>query len=101
MVLNKTIVQSAINAFIIAVLSQFLANGTSLFSLDAESAKALLDSGVVAALWVVFRYVNPSSSRFGYANKGVKSTPELKPAAKKTAAKKTTAKKTVAKKDTK
>lgn len=69
MVLDKKILQSALNAFIIAIFTQFVANGADLFSLDGDTAKAILNAGVSSAAWVVFRYVNTKDNAFGLGSK--------------------------------
>ena len=69
MVLDKKILQSALNAFIIAIFTQFVANGADVFSLDGDTAKAILNAGVSSAAWVVFRFVNPKDTAFGLGSK--------------------------------
>jgi hypothetical protein len=69
MVLDKKILQSALNAFIIAIFTQFVSNGADVFSLDGDTVKAILNAGISSAVWVVFRYVNTKDNAFGLGSK--------------------------------
>jgi hypothetical protein len=69
MVLNKKVLQSALNAFIIAIFTQFVANGADVFALDGDTAKTILNAGISSAVWVIFRYINPKDSAFGLGSK--------------------------------
>jgi hypothetical protein len=65
MVLDKKILQSALNALVIALLTQFVALGADVFALDSDSVKTLVNAGVSAAVWVVFRFLNPKDAAYG------------------------------------
>jgi len=69
MVLDKKILQSALNAFIIAIFTQFVSNGADVFALDADTVKTILNAGVSSAAWVVFRFINPKDTAFGLGSK--------------------------------
>jgi hypothetical protein len=77
-VLNKKVLGSALNAFVIALVTQFVATGADLTSLTGDALGTILNSAVSAAVWVVIRAVNPKDSKFGIGAK-----PEAKPAKKK------------------
>jgi hypothetical protein len=77
-VLNKKVLGSALNAFVIALVTQFVATGADLTSLTGDALGTILNSAVSAAVWVVIRAVNPKDSKFGIGAK-----PEPKSAKKK------------------
>jgi hypothetical protein len=69
MVLDKKILQSALNAFIIAIFTQFVANGADLFALDGDTLRTILNAGISSAAWVVFRFINPKDANYGLGSK--------------------------------
>jgi hypothetical protein len=77
-VLNKKVLSSALNAFIIALVTQFVATGADLTSLSGDALGTVLNSAVSAAVWVVIRAVNPKDTKFGFG-----AQPEAAPKAKK------------------
>ena len=79
-VLNKKVLSSALNAFVIALVTQFVATGADLTSLTGDALGTVLNSAVSAAVWVIIRAVNPKDTKFGIGAK-----PEVAP---KTASKK-------------
>jgi hypothetical protein len=64
-VLNKKVLESALNAFIIALVTQFVENGAELTALTGDAFGTILNSAIAAAVWVVFRAVNPKDHKFG------------------------------------
>jgi hypothetical protein len=76
--LNKKVLESALNAFVIALVTQFTASGADITALTGDALGTILNSAISAAAWVVIRAVNPKYSKFGI---GVK--PEPKSAKKK------------------
>lgn len=64
-VLNKKVLSSALNAFVIALVTQFVATGADLTSLTGDVLGTILNSAVSAAVWVVIRAVNPKDKKFG------------------------------------
>lgn len=77
-VLNKKVLSSALNAFVIALVTQFVATGADLTSLTGDALGTILNSAVSAAVWVVIRAVNPKDTKFGFGAK-----PEAAPKASK------------------
>jgi len=77
-VLNKKVLSSALNAFVIALVTQFVATGADLTSLTGDALGTILNSAVSAAVWVIIRAVNPKDTKFGFGAK-----PEPKSAKKK------------------
>ena len=76
--LNKKVLESALNAFVISLVTQVVDSGMDISSLTGDAIGTLLNSAVAAAAWVVIRAVNPKDSKFGI---GVKT--EVAPKAKK------------------
>lgn len=68
-VLNKKVLSSALNAFVIALVTQFVATGADLTSLSGDALGTILNSAVSAAVWVVIRAVNPKDTKFGIGAK--------------------------------
>lgn len=68
-VLNKKVLSSALNAFVIALVTQFVATGADLTSLTGDALGTILNSAVSAAVWVVIRAVNPKDTKFGIGAK--------------------------------
>ena len=64
-VLNKKVLSSALNAFVIALVTQFVATGADLTSLTGDALGTILNSAVSAAVWVIIRAVNPKDKKFG------------------------------------
>lgn len=82
--LNKKVLESALNAFVIALVTQFVDAGADLSVLTGEALGTILNSAVAAAAWVVIRAVNPKDSKFGIGS----SQPEPAKPVKKAAPKK-------------
>ena len=76
--LNKKVLESALNAFVIALITQFTASGADVSALTGDALGTILNSALSAAAWVVIRAVNPKDSKFGIGTK-----PEPKSAKKK------------------
>jgi hypothetical protein len=79
-VLNKKVLNSALNAFVIALVTQFVDSGADVSALTGDALGTILNSAVAAAAWVVIRAVNPKDTKFGI---GVKPEAPAKKAAKK------------------
>ena len=77
-VLNKKVLNSALNAFVIALVTQFVDSGADVSALTGDALSTILNSAVAAAAWVVIRAVNPKDSKFGIGAK-----PETKSGKKK------------------
>jgi hypothetical protein len=82
LLLDKKVWSSALNAFVIALVTQFVDSGADVTALTGDALGTILNSAVAAAAWVVIRAVNPKDSKFGIN------------AEKSATSKKTTAKKT-------
>ena len=63
--LNKKVLESALNAFVIALVTQIVDSGMDITSLTGDAIGTLLNSAVAAAAWVVIRAVNPKDTKFG------------------------------------
>ncbi len=63
--LNKKVLESALNAFVIALVTQFTASGADITALTGDALGTILNSAVSAAAWVVIRAVNPKDTKFG------------------------------------
>ena len=85
--LNKKVLKSAANAFLIALIAQFVDAGADISLLTAETLSTILNSAVTAATWVVIRSVNPMDHSYGIGME------KQKPIRKATATKKTAPKK--------
>jgi hypothetical protein len=79
-VLNKKVLNSALNAFVIALVTQFVDSGADVSALTGDALGTILNSAVAAAAWVVIRAVNPKDTKFGI---GAKPEVPVKKAAKK------------------
>ena len=77
-VLNKKVLSSALNAFVIALVTQFVDSGADVSALTGDALSTILNSAVAAATWVVIRAVNPKDAKFG-----IGATAPTKKAAKK------------------
>ena len=84
LLLDKKVWSSALNAFVIALVTQFVDAGADLTTLTGDTLGTILNSAVAAAAWVVIRAVNPKDSKFGIGS----SKPEPAKPAKKAPAKK-------------
>ena len=89
---QKAMLASYGRSFLAAVTATFMATGGDLFALDADTAKAILASGIAAILPVALRYINKQDPMFGriaevVANEGLKKLTKKAPA-KKSVAKK-------------
>lgn len=82
--LNKKVLESALNAFVIALVTQFVDAGADLSVLTGEAFGTILNSAVAAAAWVIIRAVNPKDGKFGIGS----AKPEPAKPVKKTAPKK-------------
>jgi hypothetical protein len=74
-------------SFLAAVTATFMATGGDLFALDADTAKAILASGIAAVLPVALRYINKQDPMFGriaeiVAAEGMKKLTKKAPAKK-------------------
>lgn len=78
-VLNKAVLNSALNAFVIALVTQFVDSGADLTSLTGDTLGTILNSAVSAAIWVLIRAVNPKDTKFGINATLPKSKPRSKP----------------------
>ncbi len=63
--LNKKVLESAVNAFVIALVTQFTASGADITALTGDALGTILNSAVSAAAWVVIRAINPKDTKFG------------------------------------
>lgn len=63
--LNKKVLESAVNAFVIALITQFTASGADFSALSGDTLGTILNSALSAAAWVVIRAVNPKDTKFG------------------------------------
>lgn len=83
---NAKVLKSALNAFAIALIAQFVDAGADVSLLTAETLGTILNSAVTAAAWVVIRSVNPMDKSYGLGMekpKPVKKTPAKKAVSKK------------------
>jgi hypothetical protein len=84
--LNAKVLKSAGNAFLIALIAQFVDAGADVSLLTAETLGTILNSAVTAAAWVVIRAVNPIDHAYGLGME--KPKPVKKATVKKAVAKK-------------
>jgi hypothetical protein len=84
--LNAKVLKSAGNAFLIALIAQFVDAGADVSLITAETLGTILNSAVTAAAWVVIRAVNPIDHAYGLGME--KPKPARKAAVKKAVAKK-------------
>jgi hypothetical protein len=89
---QKAMLASHGRSFLAAVTATFMATGGDLFALDADTAKAILASGIAAILPVALRYINKQDPMFGRIAEVV-AAEGMKQLTKKTPAKKAVAKK--------
>lgn len=83
---NAKVLKSALNAFAIALIAQFVDAGADVSLLTAETLGTILNSALTAAAWVVIRSVNPLDKTYGLGMQ--KPKPAKKAPAKKAVAKK-------------
>jgi hypothetical protein len=69
-VLNKKVLSSALNAFVIALVTQFVDSGADVSVLTGDALSTILNSAIAAAAWVVIRAVNPKDTKFGFGAVG-------------------------------
>lgn len=84
--LNAKVLKSALNAFLIALIAQFVDAGADVSLLTAETLSTIFNSAITAAAWVVVRAVNPMDHLYGLGMekpKPVRKAPEKKAPAKK------------------
>jgi hypothetical protein len=84
---QKAMLASYGRSFLAAVTATFMATGGDLFALDADTAKAILASGIAAILPVALRYINKQDPMFGriaeaVAAEGMKKLTKKSPAKK-------------------
>jgi hypothetical protein len=84
---QKAMLASYGRSFLAAVTATFMATGGDLFALDADTAKAILASGIAAILPVALRYINKQDPMFGriaeiVAAEGMKKLTKKAPAKK-------------------
>ena len=72
--LNKKVLESAVNAFVIALVTQFTASGADITALTGDALGTILNSAVAAAAWVVIRAINPKDTKFGIGAVAEKAT---------------------------
>ncbi len=72
--LNKKVLESALNAFVIALITQFTASGADVSTLTGDALGTILNSALSAAAWVVIRAVNPKDTKFGFGAVAAKAT---------------------------
>jgi hypothetical protein len=89
---QKAMLASYGRSFLAAVTATFMATGGDLFALDADTAKAILASGIAAVLPVALRYINKQDPMFGRIAEVV-AAEGMKKLTKKASAKKAVAKK--------
>jgi hypothetical protein len=64
-VLNKAVLSSALNAFIITLIGKFVESGADVSALTGDAVTNVLNAAITAAAWVVIRAVNPKDNKFG------------------------------------
>jgi hypothetical protein len=64
-VLNKAVLSSALNAFVITLIGKFVESGADVSALTGDAVTNVLNAAITAAAWVVIRAVNPKDSKFG------------------------------------
>ena len=72
--LNKKVLESALNAFVISLVTQIVDSGMDISALTGDAIGTLLNSAVAAAAWVVIRAVNPKDTKFGFGAVEAKAT---------------------------
>jgi hypothetical protein len=64
-VLNKAVLSSALNAFIITLIGKFVESGADVSALTGDVVSNVLNAAITAAAWVLIRAVNPKDHKFG------------------------------------
>jgi hypothetical protein len=64
-VLNKAVLSSALNAFVITLIGKFVESGADVSALTGDAVTNVLNAAITAAAWVVIRAVNPKDHKFG------------------------------------
>ena len=77
-VLNKAVLSSALNAFVITLIGKFVESGADVSVLTGDVVGNVLNAAVTAAAWVVIRAVNPKDSKFGIGAVAPKAAPKKK-----------------------
>ena len=77
-VLNKAVLSSALNAFIITLIGKFVESGADVSVLTGDVVGNVLNAAVTAAAWVIIRAVNPKDSKFGIGAVAPKAAPKKK-----------------------
>ena len=62
---QKTILTTLAKAFLIGTLTQLLAVGTGILTLDAQGWKTVLASGLAAVIVVAYKALNPADPSLG------------------------------------
>jgi hypothetical protein len=68
-VLNKAVLSSALNAFLITLIGKFVESGADVSVLTGDVIGNVLNAAITAAAWVVIRAVNPKDTKFGIGAK--------------------------------
>ena len=66
LLLDKKVWSSALNAFVISLVTQFVDSGADVSALTGDALQTILNSAISAAAWVVIRAVNPKDTKFGF-----------------------------------
>jgi hypothetical protein len=77
-VLNKAVLSSALNAFVITLIGKFVESGADVSALTGDAVTNVLNAAITAAAWVVIRAVNPKDSKFGIGAVAPKAAPKKK-----------------------
>ena len=64
-VLNKAVLSSALNAFVITLIGKFVESGADVSALTSDALSNVLNAAITAAAWVIIRAVNPKDTKFG------------------------------------
>jgi hypothetical protein len=64
-VLNKAVLSSALNAFVITLIGKFVESGADVSALTGDVVTNVLNAAITAAAWVIIRAVNPKDHKFG------------------------------------
>ena len=77
-VLNKAVLSSALNAFVITLIGKFVESGADVSALTGDAVTNVLNAAITAAAWVIIRAVNPKDSKFGIGAVAPKAAPKKK-----------------------
>ena len=61
----KNMAASFARVFMVAVMIKFMDLGADVFALNMESARHLIQAGIVSLIPVMIRYFNPNDESFG------------------------------------